>query len=152
MMEETRSVRAESTVGRRPDRAGFSLVEMMIIIVIIGILATVAGPPMYRYLQSNRLQTGTDRMVADLQYARSLSIANGDILRFAATAGGYSLTDPVSGTVYRQRNFEHGMQLGMAQTADFFPWGMADATVFNLSNTTGGRQVNLLPTGIVEVN
>lgn len=135
-----------------PNRRGFTLVEMMVIIVIVGLMAAIATPGIFRYVQSNRLQTTVDRMAADMQYARSLSIANGQILRFSVTGAGYRLTDPVSGTVFRDKTFEHGLKLAIDQTADFYPWGMADARVFNISNSTGARQVNLLPTGIVEVH
>lgn len=128
------------------------MAEMMIIIIIVGIIASISAPPIFRYLTSHRLQVGADRMVADLQYARSVSIANAQILRFTATPGGYQLTNPISGDVIRQANFDHGLALGLAQTADFYPWGMADPAVFNIANGAGGRQITLLPTGIVEVN
>ncbi len=134
-----------------PGRDGFTLVEMMMVILLIGILATVATPPMFRYLQSSRLRTNTDQLAADLQYARSLSIANGMILQFDSTPAGYVLRNPADGAVIRTKNFDHGMQLAATQTTFFFPWGMADATVFNLSGHGQGRQVQVLPTGIVEV-
>lgn len=133
-------------------RGGFSLVEIMVILTVVGLMASIAAPPMFRYLQSNELQTNSDRLAADLQYARSLAVANGMVLRFTATTDGYTLTDPVNGTVIRDQDFKAGLNLAAAATADFFPWGMANATVFNLSNGAGARQINLLPTGVVEVH
>ncbi|MCK9996572.1 MAG: prepilin-type N-terminal cleavage/methylation domain-containing protein [Candidatus Krumholzibacteria bacterium] len=133
-------------------RRGFSLIEMMVVIAIVGVIAGISGPPIFRYINSNRLQTDADRLGADLQYARTLSISTSTILRFTSTQAGYQLTDPITGTIIRDKVFENGMQLAADQTADFFPWGMADATVFNISNNTGAMTVNLLPTGIVEVN
>ena len=134
-----------------PGRSGFSLVEMMMVVMLIGIIATVATPPMFRYLQSSRLQTNADQLAADLQYARSLSIANGTILQFSSTEGGYVLRNPSDGRVIKSRNFDDGMQLAAAQNTFFFPWGMADATVYNLSGHGQARRINVLPTGIVEV-
>jgi prepilin-type N-terminal cleavage/methylation domain-containing protein len=133
-------------------RQGFTMVEMMIVISLIGLMAAISAPPLFRYIQSNRLQTGTDRMVADMQYARSVAISSGRILRFAATEAGYTLTDPVSGDVLRSKNFEHGMALDAAVTVDFFPWGMANGAVLNISNPAGAARVDVLPTGIVEVH
>jgi hypothetical protein len=91
-------------------------------------------------------------MAADLQYARTLSISTSTILRFASTPTGYQLTNPISGDIIREKNFEHGLELQINQTADFYPWGMADPAVFNISNSTGAMVVNLMPTGIVEVH
>jgi len=133
-------------------RRGFTLAEMMIVILVIGLMAAITAPPLFRFMQSNRLQTNTDRIVADLQYARSLSISNGRILRFSATEAGYQLTDPLSGQLLREKNFPRGLELDAAVTVDFFPWGMADATVLTLSNHAGDSAINILPTGIVEVH
>ncbi len=128
------------------------MVEMMVVIGIVGIIATISAPPIFRYVQSNRLQTNTDRLAADLQYARTLSIASSSILRFTATPVGYKLENPNTGALIRETDFGHDLELDMAQTADFYPWGMADASVFNITNAAGTNQVTLLPTGLVEVH
>ena len=132
-------------------RAGFTLVEMMIIIMVIGVMASLAAPGMFRFIQSNRLKTTTDHMMADMHYARSLAISNGQVLRFTVDANGYQIANPITDTVLRSGDFD-GLALDAAQTADFFPWGMADAVVFNVSNPSGNKRVTLLPTGLVEVN
>jgi prepilin-type N-terminal cleavage/methylation domain-containing protein len=133
-------------------RQGFNLIELMVIIAIVGIIAGIAAPPIFRYVNSNRLQTHADRLAADLQYARTLSISTATILRFSATPAGYQLTNPITGDIIREKNFEHGLGLDLTQAADFYPWGMADPAVFNISNSTGAMVVNLMPTGIVEVH
>ncbi|MEN8007275.1 MAG: prepilin-type N-terminal cleavage/methylation domain-containing protein [Candidatus Krumholzibacteriota bacterium] len=132
-------------------RQGFNLIELMVIIAIVGVIAGISAPPIFRYVNSNRLQTHADRLAADLQYARTLSISNATILRFSSTPAGYQVADPVTGNIIRQTVFEHGLDLGLTQTSDFYPWGMADPNVFNISNGTGTITVNLMPTGIVEV-
>ena len=139
------------TSAKTARRQGFTLTEMMVVIIIIGLMATASAPPLFRYIQSNRLQTDTDRMVADMQYARSVSISTGRILRLQATAAGYTLRDPNSGTVLRTHNFAKGLSLGADVTVDFFPWGMANGANFNLTNAAGAARIDLLPTGIVEV-
>jgi type II secretion system protein H len=133
------------------NRQGFNLIELMVIIAIMGVIAGIAAPPAFRYVNSNRLQTQADRLAADLQYARTLSISTSEILRFSSTPAGYQVTNPVTGDIIRETNFQNGMSLANNQTSDFFPWGMADPAVFNISNSTGAMVVNLMPTGIVEV-
>jgi prepilin-type N-terminal cleavage/methylation domain-containing protein len=137
---------------KREQRQGFTLVEMMLVISLVGVLAAMSAPPFFRYLASNKLATQADRMVADLQYARSLSVANSQILRFSVTETGYQLTNPISGVVIRDANFSAGLGLDRAQSADFFPWGMADPTVFTLTNPVGTKQITVMPTGLVEVH
>lgn len=136
---------------KRIHRQGFTLVEMMLVISLVGVLAAMAAPPFFRYVASNKLTTQADRMVADLQYARSLSVSNSQILRFSVTAGGYQLVNPVSGVVLRESDFCEGLGLDRAQSADFFPWGMADPTVFTLANHSGTKRISVMPTGLVEV-
>lgn len=136
---------------KRATNQGFTLVEAMLVICLVGVMASMAAPPFFRYLASNELVTQTDRMVADMQYARSLSVANSQILRFTATTAGYQVTNPLTGVVIRQSNFSHGLVLDRGQTADFFPWGMANQRVFQLHGNAGTRQITLLPTGLVEV-
>jgi len=133
-------------------RQGFNLIELMVVIAIMGVIAGISAPPIFRYIEGNRLQTNADRLAADLQYARSLSISTSQILRFSSTPEGYQLINPITMNVIREKNFEHGLGLAVAQTSDFFPWGMAQPAVFNISNSTGALAVNLMPTGIVEVH
>ena len=137
---------------RNHSRRGFTLTEMMIVVLVIGLMATMTAPAMFRYIQSNRLETDTDRMTADLQYARSLSVATGNILRFQATPAGYRLFNPNTDLTIRDHNFDHGLALDAAAVVDFFPWGMADAAVLQISNKSGSNQISVLPTGIVEVD
>jgi len=134
-----------------PDQAGFTLVEIMMVILLMGLLAGISGPPMFRYLQASQLQTNTDRMVADLQYGRTLAISNGATLRFTATSAGYALTNPITGVTLRGRTFDNGMVLDRDQRIDFFPWGMANTATFKLAYGGQVRQIDVLPTGMVEV-
>lgn len=147
-MDQMRTAYTNRGLARR----GFSLTEMMIVVMVIGLMATLTAPPLFRYIQTHRLQTDTDRMMADLQYARSIAVTNGAILRFQATPAGYQLMNPNTAEVLRDHNFDHGLALDANVTVDFFPWGMADAAVFNISNKTGANQISVLPTGIVEVD
>ncbi|MCP4573414.1 MAG: hypothetical protein GY838_13745 [bacterium] len=124
----------------------------MIVLVVIGLMAAVSAPPFFSFIQSNRLQTDTDRVVADLQLGRAMAIANSQILQFQATPAGYQLVDPITNDVIRTHNFDHGLALDANFTVNFFPWGMADATVMQISNNSGAQQIDVLPTGMVEVH
>jgi type II secretion system protein H len=138
-------------VLRRHNNQGFSLVELMVILGLLGLLISISVPSMQGYLRANRLDTTCDQLTSDLALTRSLAVARGRVLRFSATAAGYTITDPGTGVLIRQRAFDGDVSLAGAAQADFFPWGGADATVLDLGNGCQTRTVNIMPTGIVEV-
>ena len=134
------------------ERGGFTLTEVMVVIIVVGLMASIAAPPFFRFVASNRLQTQSDRLAADLQYARQLAVSKNTIMQFSSDDAGWSVTNPVTGDVLREREFKHGMTFGADIEANFYPWGMADAKVFNVQNSAGTIVVTLLPTGMVEVH
>ena len=134
-----------------PDRNGFSLVEIMMVVMLLGILAGISGPPVFKYLKSNQMRTRTDRMVADMQYARAVAVSTGQTHRFSCTTSSYTLTNLATNDVIRQVNFDNGAELDLVQSADFYPWGMAQSGNFNLTMNDMDRRIILLPTGMVEV-
>jgi len=132
---------------------GFTLVELLVLIGIFVLLAGIAVPGIYNYVRSNRLATTTERMAADMQLARSMSIANGRVYRLQANDAGYTITDPLSGEVIRNRTFHQSVDLAADVTVNFFPWGMADPRVVVIRGGAGNIQtIQILPTGVVEVN
>jgi len=53
---------------------GFTLLEMLVTMGIVGILMTFALPGMNTFIKNNRLTTQINSLVSHLQYARSLAI------------------------------------------------------------------------------
>ena len=105
----------------------------------------------FNYLKSNQMRTRTDRMVADMQYARAVAVSTGQTHRFSCTENSYTLTNLATNNVVRQVGFDHGATLDQVQSADFFPWGMAQSGNFILTMNDMNRKITLLPTGMVEV-
>ena len=134
------------------NRRGFNLVEMMVVISIFGLLVAISLPAFGRYTRSNRLSTSVSRLAADLNYARTTSIANGRILRVRIIGDGYQIADAATGNVIMNRTLERGVGVQDSAIVRFFPWGVAEAASVDIGcDATGYKRINLLPTGAVEV-
>ena len=61
----------ESVVNRPAQEVGFTLIELMIVVVIVAIFVTVGVPNFRNLISDNRLATQANRLVSSLQLARS---------------------------------------------------------------------------------
>ena len=69
---------------------GFTIVELIIVLVIAGVLAALAAPSMSEFVKNNARATGVNTMVTALNYARGQAIARGarvSLCKSAAFAG-----------------------------------------------------------------
>jgi type IV fimbrial biogenesis protein FimT len=79
-------------------QAGMTLTELMVVMTIVGILMGI-GVPSYRYVTTaNRVSSEANALLADLHYARSEAIREGQTVAVCASTDGASCTGGVDDT------------------------------------------------------
>ena len=84
-------------------RRGFTLMELMVVIIIMGLMAAMAGPRMMRWLQTIGQKGAANQLVSDLVYARAQAVRHGQTvsLRIDAAARYRVTVDNAAGDVQR---------------------------------------------------
>lgn len=89
----------------RRDSLGFTLTELMIVVLILGILSSMALPSMQSLVENQRIKSASFEIFAALTYARSEAIKRNSNVTVAPSIQpdgtvGLSVTD-VNGTILR---------------------------------------------------
>ncbi len=66
----------------QPRRLGFTMIELMIVIAVVAIIATLAAPSFMDMIVMQRLRGVNAQLVTDLQFGRSEAVARGRYMRF----------------------------------------------------------------------
>lgn len=66
---------------------GFTLIELMITLAVMGVLVTLAAPSFYDFILMQRLKAASQQLVTDLQFARSEAASRNQLVRVQFSAG-----------------------------------------------------------------
>ena len=159
------------TTCQQPGKAeGFTLVELMVTLAVIGILAVIATPSMTNLISNSRVSGQTEEIVASLQLARAEAIrrnARVTVCAGASTTCSGSATwsnwivygrDKTSATPNADENIRDtavntSLQVtGPAAGIVFKPSGMIDAQqTLEITKSSYQRCVTVLISGVVSV-
>lgn len=142
-------------------RWGFTTIELIIIVTIIGILAGIAGPATSRIVRHSRTNRAAMVIAADLQNAFAVAARQRQPVRIKADAAtkSYEFTDRATGKVLRIRSFYGDtseyhltrLQFSPAQI-DVFPSGVSSApVVVDLANGDYARKITASTAGFIRV-
>lgn len=65
-------------MGHRSKKAAFSLIELILVMMIIGILAAITTPKVFDLLESINEKAVSDRLVEDLTFIKNYAISHHD--------------------------------------------------------------------------
>jgi type II secretion system protein H len=153
-MTRARSVRS---VGRT---AGFSLPEMLIVVVILGIVAAFATPAISSTVRHQRVNKAAALIAADLQNVFAMAGRQRAPVHLAsnATAKTYTFSDRKTGTVFQTRDlgstseYRIGTLTFSPSTVDMFPNGIgSSALIVTVGTGDYSRTITASTAGFVRV-
>jgi len=77
---------------------GFTLIELIVVITVLGILVGLAAPSLSQFVHSNQLITATNDLIADLNLARSEAIKQSAAAGVCKTSDGVTCSTAVADT------------------------------------------------------
>jgi len=150
------------SINHKYSTTGFSLIEVLVVVVILGIMAGIAGPAMAVMVRHNRVNRATMVITSDLQNAFAVAARQREPVRIQADSVGrsYQFVDRKTGAVLRIRTFygdnsEYLLNSLVFTPAivDVFPNGVSSAALtVKLANGDYSKQINASTAGFVRIS
>lgn len=129
-----------------PRGRGFSLLELIVVVIILAIISAIAAPRYTLAIQRYRLEMAANRVAADIGLAASYARAKGSsaTISFAVSSSSYSIAGLTS---TERRDEAHGVDLSRdpfgvsIQSVDFA--GTNTLTIKGYGTPTSGGTVRL---------
>ena len=142
-------------------QSGFTTIELIIIVTIIGVLAGIAGPAMSRIVRHSRTNRAAIVITADLQNAFAAAARQREPVTIVADSASksYQFIDRKSGSVLKVRSFygdtsEYRLSRLVFTPAsiDVFPSGVSSAPlVVDLANGDYPRRITASTAGFIRL-
>ena len=144
---------------------GFTLVELMVVVTIVAISATLAAPGFSQMIANYRVRSGAESIVNGLNYARSEAVRRNSAVSFALVSGGSGWTvsqvSPSTALQSRSDNDSPGTTVASSSVSTsvaFIPTGLvqsgAQMTQVTVSSSTAGtdsRRINIFGGGLIRM-
>ncbi len=131
------TARLTSDTQRRPP-AGFSMLEMLLVMIVIGLLVAISIPKMGRVMRHERVNRAAQVVVADLQNGFAMAGRQRAPVRltFTAATKTYVFSDRATGTVFQTRIMDNRSEYALTtlsaspSTIDVLPNGIGSVSLF----------------------
>ena len=96
-------------LNRRRSQRGFTLIEIMISLTVLGILLMIALPNFSEWLQNQQLRAASEATLNGLQVARAAAIQRNVLVQFQSGPGtGWTVTEVATPVVVQSRSPDEG--------------------------------------------
>ena len=136
------------------DRRGFSLIELIVVIVVFGILAGMAVPQFIAFRPKNRLNGAARQIYSELMWARSKAVnENSAYVVTFPTNQTMQIAGSTTKTVNIQTEYSDVTLTSSASTITFSSRGTTDVTpTITLTNSGGTKTVTVRITGTASIS
>lgn len=142
---------------RRSSRSGFTLLEVVVVLILMGVAAAVILPSFVGGLKGLELETAGRDLIVQMKHARSEAIAKQKVFRIILRANSYQFTNDF-GEAIEEFKLPEGVviesdEVELPLQISFYSNGRSYAVSFRLKNRQGKQmQVAVDPiTGFAKV-
>jgi len=154
------------TVRRRSRTraSGFTLIELMVVVTIMAISATLVGPSFSQAIANYRVRSAAESVLNGLNYARSEAVRRNSAVSFTLAGGGSGWTvsqvSPSATLQTRSNNDSPGTTVTSvgSTSVTFLPTGLVQtgtpltqATVTSSVASTDSRRINIYGGGLIRM-
>lgn len=136
-------------VQRRTEASGFTLIELMIIVGIMGIVLAMTAPSVSNFIASSRLTGARSTLMGDLRHARSLATTQRATYELRLASSGYSIVNLATSDTVLARTLPRGVTIATSDTARFFAWGLTEAMAITLQQGGSSKVIRTTANGQV---